>query len=285
MAALLVGDVVAQAEVAGCAATGGMRLGRRPVGLARGDPAGRPVRPLLVVGEPEGIELALELGDRACRRLVPEPALQGLVEALDLALGLGMSWGAVLLAHTEVGEQVLEAVPATGEAGGVDRSVVGERGGGPAVRIAGRAEGGHHVVPGDPPERHAGEQVAGVVVEPADDLDLAAIGEPPVGEVGLPALVGCRGLEPDPRAARALARLGDDETRRAEDPADGRGRRGRPPSRPRCQAIVTGPASSPRAISSRRRATIRSRVASGVWPGLDRGRRERGSRASSPPSR
>ena len=113
---LLVGDVVAQAEVARCAATGRMRLGRRPVGRARGDPPGRPVRPLLVVGEPEGIELALELGDRACRRLLPEPALQGLVEALDLALGLGMPWGAVLLADAEVGEQVLEAVAAAGEA-------------------------------------------------------------------------------------------------------------------------------------------------------------------------
>ena len=39
---------------------------------------------------------------------------------------------------------------------------------------------------------------------------------------------------------------------------DGTGR----PSRPRCQAIVTGPASRPRAVSSVRRATIR--VAHGV---------------------
>ncbi len=68
---LLVGDVVAQPEVTGCAATGGIRLGRRPVGLARGDPPGRPVRPLLVVGEPEGIELTLELGDRVCRGCCP----------------------------------------------------------------------------------------------------------------------------------------------------------------------------------------------------------------------
>ena len=40
---------------------------------------------------------------------------------------------------------------------------------------------------------------------------------------------------------------------------DGTGR----PSRPRCQAIVAGPASRPRAASSVRRATIRSRTASG----------------------
>ena len=64
---LLVGDVVAQAEVARGAATGRKRLGCRPVGLARGDPPDRPVRPLLVVGEPEGIELGLQLGERARR--------------------------------------------------------------------------------------------------------------------------------------------------------------------------------------------------------------------------
>jgi len=38
------------------------------------------------------------------------------VEALDLALGLGMSRGAVLLADAEVGEQELEGVAAAGEA-------------------------------------------------------------------------------------------------------------------------------------------------------------------------
>jgi hypothetical protein len=34
------------------------------------------VRPLLVVGEPEGIELALELGDGARGWPLPEPAFQ-----------------------------------------------------------------------------------------------------------------------------------------------------------------------------------------------------------------
>ena len=56
------------------------------------------------------------------------------------------------------------------------------------------------------------------------------------------------------------------------------------PSRPRCQAIVTGPASRPPVVSSVRSAMIRSRTWSGVRPGLMRGRRERGSRASRPPS-
>ena len=48
------------------------------------------------------------------------------------------------------------------------------------------------------------------------------------------------------------------------------------PSRPRCQAIVTGPASSPRAVSSVRSATIRARTASGVRPGV--GERPAGAR-------
>jgi hypothetical protein len=34
------------------------------------------------------------------------------------------------------------------------------------------------------------EGVAGVVVEPGEDLGVGAVGEGPVGEVGLPALVG-----------------------------------------------------------------------------------------------
>jgi len=46
------------------------------------------------------------------------------------------------------------------------------------------------------------------------------------------------------------------------------------PSRPRCQAIVSGPPSRPRQVSSVRSPTIRSRTASGVRPGLVSGRRE-----------
>jgi hypothetical protein len=80
--ALPVGDVVVQPEVAGCAANDGMRLGRRPVGLARGDPSGRAVWPVLVVPDAEGVELGLQLGDRAGRRLLSEPALERLVAAL-----------------------------------------------------------------------------------------------------------------------------------------------------------------------------------------------------------
>jgi hypothetical protein len=41
------------------------------------------------------------------------------------------------------------------------------------------------------------ERVAGVIVEPADDLDVGVIGQPTVGEVGPPALVGLLGGTPD----------------------------------------------------------------------------------------
>ena len=74
----------------------------------------------------EAVELGLQLVQGGGGGLSGEPALQGLVETLDLALGLRMAGMAVLLADAQVGEQVLEAVAAAGEARGVDRPVVGE---------------------------------------------------------------------------------------------------------------------------------------------------------------
>ena len=111
--ALAVGDGVAEAEVARGAGAGRQRPWRRPVRLAGCGPPDRPVWPLLVVGEAERIELGLQLAQGPGWRLAREPAFQGLVEALDLALGLGMPGRPVLLADAEVGEQVLEAVAAT----------------------------------------------------------------------------------------------------------------------------------------------------------------------------
>ncbi len=82
------------------------------------------------------------------------------MEALDLALGLGMARCPVLLMDAEVGEQVLEAVATAGEARRVDRAVVGECGGGPAVCLARRAERGDHIVAADPLKGRAAKQVA-----------------------------------------------------------------------------------------------------------------------------
>ena len=50
--------------------------------------------------------------------------------------------------------------------------------------------------------------VAGVVVDDAQDLCVGAVGQAVVGEVGLPALVGLFGLEPDVRGARSFAWFG-----------------------------------------------------------------------------
>src|SRR5450759_3970983 len=83
--ALAVGDVVAEAEVAPAPGVRRQRLRCRPVRRAGCRPANRTVRPLLVVGEAEGIELGLKPGEADLCRPLPEPALEGLVEALDLA--------------------------------------------------------------------------------------------------------------------------------------------------------------------------------------------------------
>jgi hypothetical protein len=56
-------------------------------------------------------------------------------------------------------------------------------------------------------ERAGRDQQPRVVIDHVQDLDVAAIGEGPVGGVGLPALVGQLGLEPPPRALRSLVGL------------------------------------------------------------------------------
>ena len=67
-----------------------------------------------------------------------------------------------------------------------------------AVLGSGFAEGGQHDRAGDPGVGGDVQGVAGVVVEPGEDLDTSVpSGEPVVGEVGLPGLVRLVGLEPD----------------------------------------------------------------------------------------
>ena len=61
----------------------------------------------------------------------------------------------------------------------------------------GFAEGGTHDRAGDAAVGGDRQRVAGVVVDPAQDFGVGVIGEPPVGEVGLPAFVGLFGGEPD----------------------------------------------------------------------------------------
>jgi len=92
-----IGQVGAEPEVPRGAGPGGMGLRGGPVRLGGGDPSGRPVGPLLVVVKAERIELDLKLAQGPCCQLAREPAFQGLVNALDRALGLGMPGRPVLL--------------------------------------------------------------------------------------------------------------------------------------------------------------------------------------------
>jgi hypothetical protein len=59
-----------------------------------------------------------------------------------------------------------------------------------------------------------------VVVKEVEDLHVGAVGEGPVGDVELPALVGLLGGEPQIAALGALVGLGGDEALGGQDPPD-----------------------------------------------------------------
>jgi hypothetical protein len=137
-------------------------------------------------------------------------------------LGLPFFWG-----DAEAAQLVLEAVAAAlaaGQAGGEDHAVVGQGRGRDAVHPARSAEGQQHDRPGNPGMGGDGQGVAGVVIEPGQDLGVRAVGERVVGEVGLPALVRHVCLEPDVGRLRPLGRAGGDQSGPAQVPADGRSR-------------------------------------------------------------
>ena len=71
----------------------------------------------------------------------------------------------------------------------------------------------------------ARQQVAGVVIEPVEDLHIGPVSQPAVDEVRLPHLVGLGHLEAHIGRSRALARLGNDQPGLVQDPADRGGRR------------------------------------------------------------
>jgi hypothetical protein len=169
------------------------------------------VRSLLVVLVDELVEQGLEFSEGRCRWVSGEPALEGLVEAFDFATGGRVVRSAVLLGDAECVEQALVAVAATaaaGQPGGEDHPVVGQRGGWHTVGLQGVCEGVDDDRAGDAPVGGDGDRVAGVVIDPAQDLDVGAVSETPVGEVGLPHLVGHLGLEADVGRAWTLLRLG-----------------------------------------------------------------------------
>jgi hypothetical protein len=85
----LVDAVVADAIVGGRGCDGRSGLDACVEGVHRRVAVERAVWPVLVVVGAEGVELRLEDGDRCGRCLFVEEALLGLMEALDLAAGLG----------------------------------------------------------------------------------------------------------------------------------------------------------------------------------------------------
>jgi hypothetical protein len=68
--------------------------------------------------------------------------------------------------------------------------------------------------------------VAGVVVQPGEDLGVGGVGEPVVGEVGLPGLVGEGCLEADVGRAGPFVGLWGDQAVGGEVAADRRSRHG-----------------------------------------------------------
>jgi hypothetical protein len=57
-----------------------------------------------------------------------------------------------------------------------------------------------------------------VVVDPVEDFGVGAVGQGSAGDVGLPALVGLFGGEPDVAALGPLVRLRGDDAADGEDP-------------------------------------------------------------------
>ena len=106
--------------------------------------------------------------------------------------------------------------PVVGEHAGRD-APAGERGGEGVDDL--RAEGD--------PSGFGGDVGPGVVVENVQDLHIGAVGEMPVGGVGLPAFVGLVGAEPVPGGSGSFLGLRGDEPAPGEDPPDRGDRRHR----------------------------------------------------------
>lgn len=87
------------------------------------------MRAFVVVDVLKGGQECVEVVEGGGFGLGAEPAFQGLVEAFDLALGLGVAGVAVFLGDAEVADELFEFVQswcAVGEAGGIDAAVVGQ---------------------------------------------------------------------------------------------------------------------------------------------------------------
>jgi hypothetical protein len=122
-----------------------------------------------------------------------------LVEALDFAAGL---W--VIGAGADVGDAELAEADMQGGAsaapggGGEDGAVVGQyRGRGAKASERGQ-KGVDHLRAGHGGSGHAGQRHPRVVIDQVEDFSLGVISQAPVGDIGLPELVGLFGTEAFP---------------------------------------------------------------------------------------
>jgi hypothetical protein len=109
--------------------------------------------------------------------------------------------------------------------GGEDGPVVAEHLRRDAPAVERRREHLPHLGAGEDPPGDRGDADSGVVVEDVEDLHLGAVGELPVGDVGLPAFVGLVGGEPSPGRAGPFLWLRRHEPAANQDPPDRRHRR------------------------------------------------------------
>ena len=220
----VVDDVAAHPVVGCCQVVGGRGAGSGVPGLGWGRPVQRAVRPVGVVDVGEGVELGLLVVQCLCGVAGGQPAVEGLVEAFDFAAGLGVVGTRVDQADAEGGQVAFERdLTAAARLGGEDGAVVCEDGGGQSPAGERVVEDVDDVGGFVDRQRVAGDGQAAVVVDDVEDLDGGAVGEVPVGGVGLPALVGLVGFEADQRRLRAFLRLGGDEPAAGQDPPDRRG--------------------------------------------------------------
>ena len=108
------------------------------------------------------------------------------------------------------GELAFQGDPAAAAVeAGEDGAVVGEHPLGPAVRGHREVQVSDDVAGFEDAPGGGGGQQPGVIVDDVEDLGVAAVGQRPVGDVGLPQLVGQVGGEPVPaRSGAACAAAG-----------------------------------------------------------------------------
>ena len=172
---------------------------------------------LVVVDQPEQIELGLQLVERGRWRLLGEPAFQRLVEAFDLAAGSGDTGESGRHGHRR--GAVRQRVPPEGV------GVVGQESCWPAEDRRGGGDHGERGCPGAGRHRLRGDEQPGVVIDDVEDLHVGAVGELPGGVIELPAFVGSFGGEAAVGPLGTLGGVINDEPAGLEDPPDRRFRR------------------------------------------------------------